>query len=583
VVIRRAALLALLALAASPAAASAHATLEGTVPARGASLKTAPAQVEFRFDESVEATFGALRVFDGAGRQVQVGNAFHPGGRGEVVAVKLQPGLKDGTFTATYRVISADGHPVSSGFVFAIGAAGTAGRTVDQLLAGEGTGPVTNSAFAAVRAVQYGAIALGLGALAFLLLCWLPALRAVAGGGSDWQAASDAFAFRIQRLLVLAGVAGILSGVAALVLQGAVGQGSTFWDAAKPDVVDEVLGTRFGTAWGLGALAWAAALLALAIQRPLPRLRPASVGATGLALPGPRVLALAVPLLALALLPAMGGHASVQSPVALLLGANVLHVLAMSAWLGGIAVLVLALRAATARLEPGERGRLLAAVVGRFSTLAGVAIAVLLASGIVQALVEVRTFPHLLDTAFGRAVLIKIGAALGIVALGYVNRRRLLPKLRGAASPARAGVLLRRTLRSELALGLVALGATGALSTYAPSIAVSSGPYATNAILGPARLEVTVDPAMAGPNQLHLYLFDRRSGAPFEQTKELRITAALPSKGIAPIAMTAHVAGPGHFVVDGATFAVKGKWTIAIVDRVSDFDEFQTRFTAPIQ
>lgn len=581
--IRRAAVLALLVLAVAPAAASAHATLEGTVPARGAQLSRAPAQVEFRFDESVEATFGALRVFDTEGRPVQEGETFHPGGEGDVVAVKLQRGLKDGTYTATYRVISADGHPVSSGFVFSVGDAGPATRSVDSLLSGESTGRITDSAFAVVRAIQYAAIALGLGTLAFLLLCWLPALRAVAGGDATWQAASDAFAFRAQRILVAAALAGLLSGVAALVLQGAVGQGSTFWVALKPDVVNEVLGTRFGTAWGLGALAWAVALLALAIQRPLPRMRPASVGATGLALPGPRVIALALPLVALAFLPAMGGHASVQSPVALLLGANVLHVLAMSAWLGGIAMLVLALRAATAQLDPGDRARLLASTVGRFSTLAGIAIAVLLATGIVQGIVEVRTFPHLLDTAFGRAVLIKVVVALGIVALGYVNRQRLLPQLRTATTPGHAGVLLRRTLKTELLLGAIALGATGALSTYAPSIAVSSGPYATSAIIGPARLEVTVDPAKVGPNQLHLYLFDRKTGAPFDQTKELRVTAALPGKGIAPIAMTPHVAGPGHFVVDGATLAVKGKWTMTVVDRVSDFDEYQTRFTAPIE
>ena len=63
-------------------------------------------------------------------------------------------------------------------------------------------------------------------------------------------------------------------------------------------------------------------------------------------------MAPAVPLVALACLPALGGHAGVQSPVAVLLPANVLHVAAMSAWLGGIAMLVLTLRAATARLEP---------------------------------------------------------------------------------------------------------------------------------------------------------------------------------------------------------------------------------------
>jgi copper transport protein len=144
-------------------------------------------------------------------------------------------------------------------------------------------------------------------------------------------------------------------------------------------------------------------------------------------------------------------------------------------------------------------------------------------------------------------------------------------------------VLLRRTLRFELALGLAALAATGALSSYAPSVAESSGPYATTVNVGPARLEVTVDPARVGPNQLHLYLFDRKTGAAFEQTKELRVTAAMPAKRIAAITLSPHIAGPGHYVVDGASLAVAGDWTITVVDRVSDFDEYQTRFTVPIK
>ena len=207
----------------------------------------------------------------------------------------------------------------------------------------------------------------------------------------------------------------------------------------------------------------------------------------------------------------------------------------------------------------------------------------LLLSGVVQAIVEVGSFSALLDSAFGRAVSLKIVVALGIIGLGYVNRQRLLPALRTATTPGRTGVLLRRTLRFELALGLTAIAITGALSSYAPSVAESSGPYATTVNVGPARLEVTVDPARVGPNQLHLYLFDRKTGAAFEGTKELRATAAVPSKQIAPITLSPHIAGPGHYVVDGAALAVAGDWTISIVVRVSDFDEYETRFTVPIK
>jgi copper transport protein len=564
----RALALALVTLALLPASALAHATLQATAPERGAKLDAPPGQVEFRFDEAVEASFGALRVFDSKGQEVQSGKAFHPGGKGAEIAVKLKPGLGDGTYTATYRVVSADGHAVSSGFVFTVGDAAAPAESLDQLLAGGGTGPVTNAALAIARGFQYAAIALGLGALIFFLVVW--------------RASSRAFTARLERIVLVAAVVGFLSAFAALVLQGAVGQGGTFWAAARPDTVREVLGTRFGRAWGLDALAWLLVLAALTLRPLRPRGdAPAAPAATA------RLAALVIPLFALVLLPSFGGHTSVQSPVAILLPANILHVLAMSAWLGGIAVLVLALRSATSELEPGARTPLLAGVVGRFSALASIALPVLLLSGVLQAIVEVRSFSALLDSAFGRSVLIKVVIALGIVALGYINRQELVPALRKAAagntSPGRAGVLLRRTLRFELALGLAALAATGALSSYAPSVAESSGPYATTVNVGPARLEVTVDPARVGPNQLHLYLFDRKTGAAFEQTKELRVTAAMPAKRIAAITLSPHIAGPGHYVVDGASLAVAGDWTITVVDRVSDFDEYQTRFTVPIK
>jgi copper transport protein len=462
----RALALALAALALLPATAGAHALLEGTMPERGARLDAAPEQVGLRFSEPVEAEFGAVRVFDSSGREVQEGRTFHPGGRGAEVAVRLRSGLGEDGYTVTYRVISADSHPVSGGFVFVVGDAPAPSTTVGELLGDDDTGAVIGTAFGVARAVQFASIALGLGALIFALFCWLPGLRATAGAGAGWEAASTAFSGRLRALLLIAAAAGALSAVVAIVLQGAVAGGTGVGAALDPDVIGDVLGTRFGVFWAFGVAAWLLVGVLAAAPRPVPVLRPAAVGATGLALPPTtRLAALAVPLTALAALPALGGHASVQSPAALLTPANILHVIAMSAWLGGVAVLVLVLRAATARLEATERTRLLAAVVARFSALAGVAIAVLLASGIVQGLVEVRTVPNLVETAFGRAVLIKIVLFAGIVALGWVNRRRLLPALARAARegepPGHAGLLLRRTLRAELALGLRALGRRG--------------------------------------------------------------------------------------------------------------------------
>ena len=118
-----------------------------------------------RFSEPVEAEFGAVRVFDSGGREVQAGRTFHPGDRSAEVAVRLRDGLGEDGYTVTYRVISADSHPVSGGFVFVVGDAPAPATTVGELLGDDDTGPVTGTAFGIVRAVQFGAIALALGAV----------------------------------------------------------------------------------------------------------------------------------------------------------------------------------------------------------------------------------------------------------------------------------------------------------------------------------------------------------------------------------------------------------------------------------
>jgi copper transport protein len=579
-----------LAAVAAPAA-SAHAQLEGSAPARGASLAAGPERVVLRFDEPVEVAFGSLRVFDARGEQVEEGEPFHPGGNGRAVAVRLRGGLADGGYTVTFRVVSADSHPISGGFVFAVGSGAAPARTVDELLAGQDAGPVTRVAFAVARAVEFGAIAVGLGALAVLLLAWLPGLRAAVDatdGLEAWQAASAAFARRLRGLLMAAAAAGALAGAAALGLQAATAGGTSFW-AALGDLT-AVLETRFGLVWGLGIAAWAA-VLALAAARPagVPAFRPATVGAAGAALQraGPWVAALAVPLLALALLPGLGGHAGVQSPVAVLLPANVVHVLAASAWIGGLAVLVAALPRATRELAPAGRTRLLATVLPRFSTLALAAVLALLAGGILQSLLMLTAVDDLLDTAFGRAILIKAGLVALLLGAGALHRRRILPALErtaaAGASPGRPGVLLRRVLRTEVALGVAALTVTGALAGYAPAGAQPVGPFSGSATLGPARAELTVEPARAGANEIHLYLFDRRDGRQYDAPVEVRIEAALPDRRIEPLELAAAKAGPGHYVVTGAALSPPGDWRLEVMARVSAFDELRTRFQVPIR
>ena len=621
----RALLLALVALAIAAPAASAHATLEATTPARGAAMKAEPTQVVFRFNEPVEGTFGAVRVFDAKGARVDDNHVGHPGGAGERIAVGLRSGLADGAYTATYRVVSADGHTVSGGFVFDIGAAGAVpGASVADLLDGATSGPQTAFAMSAVKAVGYLAIAVALGGMLFLALVWGPALRAAALPG-----AAAPFARRATRVLVLSAAVGAASTAAGIVLEGATAAGTTFWGALDSRIVDDVLQTHFGAMWAVRLGAWlllgtglaVAALRRVPVTVAVPSAAPAALrpavavaggagpnpaGVRGSAQPGgpplpdaPRarnlpggpaaVIGFGIVGCALALTPALAGHAHTQSPVALLVPADVIHVVAMSAWLGGLVYLLFAVPAATRTLDPAGRTRLLAATLQRFSPLALVSVLALAATGTIQALVEVRHLDALTSTAFGRAVLIKIALLTVLIGLGAVNRRRVVPALRrlaaGGAAPGDAGRLLRRTLRAEVLLILVVLGVTGALTSYAPPIAASAstGPVNVSERMGPLDLQMTVDPARTGPNQVHLYLLRATDGAPFTGTKELTVKATLPSRAIGPLALTMHRAGPGHYVADAVTLSPGGDWKLAVTDRVSDFDEYTATVKAAVR
>jgi copper transport protein len=588
--------LAAVAAAALPAAASAHAMLERTEPLRGVVTKQQPKRVAFYFSEPVETVFSAVRVFNAKGERADDNHVVHPGGRPSVVAVGLKPELADGSYTATYRVISADGHPVSGGFVFSNGKAGPPPRkTVADLTQGGGSTRPTSVSFTAARAFQYAAIALALGGLLFVFTAWFGGLREAAPVAGA-EESSLAFARRARSLILLAVVAGIVSGLAGILLQGAAAAGVSTWSAARPSIVSNVLQTEFGSIWGIRILVWVllgGLVRILFARESVPVLRPATLSAAGFAL-APRfrnrgqLALLLLPVSFLAVSPALAGHAHTKSPTALLVPTNTAHVVAMSAWIGGLAMILFALPQATKRLEAADRGRLLAGVIVRFSTLAGIAVAILLVTGIVQSLFFVGlSLDNLLHTSYGQAVLVKIGLLVGLLAFGGLNRQVTVPRLRRLAAAGdaagRTGLLLRRAVQAEIALAVVVLGATGVLTGLAPSTGVTKGPYSATTELGPAQLELTVDPARVGQNLVHLYLINARDGTQYDRAKEMTLAWTLPSKNIGPIEVVARRAGPGHYVVTDAALGLSGRWSLTVAARVSEFDAYYSRLKIPIR
>ena len=594
---RPAIVLAALAVAALlPSTAAAHAILEQTQPLRGAVVVKQPKAVSFHFNEAVETVFSAVHVFNNKGNTVDDGHVVHPGGRGSDVAVGLNSNLPDGTYTATYRVISADGHPVSGGFVFSIGKPGAApSKSVADLTQKAAASWPIRIAFDAARALQYLALALALGGLVFIFGPWFGGLRSAAGGSAAWEEASDAFSQRSRALVLGATALGILSGIAGILLQGATAAGVSVASAARPSIVQDVLGTDFGRIWGIRILVWAlfgVAVVALFGWRAVPQLRPATLSADGLALPArfrskPLLLFVLIPFVLLLISPALAGHAHTEDPTWLGVPSNVLHVAGMSAWLGGLVMLLFAVPVATRRLELEDRTRLLAGVVVRFSAIAFIAILVVLASGLAQSFVLVRHLDNALHTDYGHAILIKLGLFVGIIALGGINRQFVVPELRARAAAGSAagetGRLLRRTITIEIFIALAVLATTGVLAGLAPATARPSGPFAKTTTLGPAELQLTVDPARVGNNVVHLYLINAKDGSQYDKVKDLSFAWSEPDKGIGPIVAKGTHAAPGHYVLQSATFGAPGKWKLVVTARVSEFEQLDQELTIPIK
>lgn len=586
-----AAALALGALLASAPSALAHAQLLGTSPASGATVATQPKEVIFEFNQNVGGTLGAVRIYNASGDEVDDLAVSHPQGNEHWMSVGLKPALPDGTYTATYRVVSADTHIVYGGLVFNIGHAEAAPKfTVAGLIGRNESGKVTEVAFGVVRGLDYLAIALLLGGLAFMFLAWRPGFEAVAGAGTEWDAAAHVFDRRMRWVLGVAVALGALVSVLGILLQGASAAGVSLWSSLKATVVESTLEGRFGEAWGVRALDWMLLGVLLTFASATRRNSERETTRAGaVKLPStPRWLlaTIGVAALYLAVTPALSGHASVQSPTAVFFPSDVLHVLAASVWVGGIACLLLALPAATGQLEGPDRSRLLLATLTRFSPVALAAVIVIALSGVVQAYIDVRTLHGLLHSAYGALILVKTFLLLALIGLGWVNRERIIPALGrivgAGASPGETGILVRRTMRGELALMLSVFGVTAALITYAPPIDAASGPFSANTTIGPAELEITVEPAKVGLNTAHLYLIDAKTGAQFTAVKELTATARLPSKDIGPLHLRATVAGPGHYVLSSTVLSPGGTWEIQVVARVSEFNSYSRTVKVPI-
>jgi copper transport protein len=410
-VLARGLVAALLWLAVLPAVAGAHATIVRVTPADRSVVAKQPREVSIRWSEPVDLGPDSVRLLDAAGDTVDTPKAVHIGGDRATAVLKLPPRLEQGTYVVSWRITSADSHPVSGAFSFSIGqpsalvTAGAPGASSGVVKAIDGI----------ARGLSFVGFALAVGGACVLLLLARPPSER----GRQFLAAS------VGALM--------LGSVALLLLQGPYTTGGGLLDAFKPSLLRFSLSTDFG----LALLARIVLTLVFTWLIARPRVSRLALGAC---------------VVALALTWTLTDHSRTGVQPWLGVPAATVHLLAMALWFGGLAALI---------ADPSARSAL-----PRFSRLALGCFVVLGVTGVYLAWRQAGELAALPATEFGRLLLVKSAIVVGVVALAWFSRR---------AVPRLARTVLAEVVLGVVILGVTAglVNAAPARVTYTKPIAVT--------------------------------------------------------------------------------------------------------------
>ncbi|MBQ0900534.1 copper resistance CopC/CopD family protein [Micromonospora sp. U21] len=520
--------------------ASAHAVLQSSSPAASSVVPSGPAEVVLTFSESVRKVPGKIRVIAPDGSRADRGE---PSFDGAAVTIPVDPAGERGTYLVSFRVISADSHPVSGAFTYSVGAPST--PPVDS---GDDSraNPVVGNGVKVARFLGYAGLVLLVGPALVLAALWPRRLSRRGPARLAWTG------------LGLVAVATL----ADLWLQVPYTAGGGLFE-----VTGEGFGSVFGSAFGaahlvrLGLLAAAAFLLRPLLTRPSGR-----TDGIMLAVLGGAAL-LTWPL---------AGHPAASPAPAVSVVVDAVHLGSMAVWLGGLLML-----AGFLLRQADERE--LGAILPIWSRWAALAVSALLLAGTVQALIEVATFDALVNTTYGRLLLAKIGLFALVIAVAAYSRQ-LVRRRTAAQRP----VPVRRAVLVELAVTVVVLGLSATLVQTTPARTAVAEPSGTQAGLFSTTLtsplftlQVELDPAERGNNSMHLYAYGKDDNQPLP-VAEWRATAALPSAGIEPIEVPLLPLTDNHAYGD-VSLPAAGDWQLKITVRTSDIDQATVTATVPIR
>lgn len=574
--------------------ALAHAIVTHSVPDDGAIIGQAPREVRLWFSEPFSPQATQVQLLNDQGT-VLPGVMARADERDPTLLIVSVPQLTEGVYNVIFSTLSAaDGHPTRGHLVFQLrpGATASAGAKVASAAL-----PATAPWEAAVRGLNFAALAALVGALAVNLLLFAPRRMP----RSDLPGVDDALAMARQRIWRWGfawALAGLVIGIALLWMSAellampSVGSGRI---DALIAALKLFLRSSAGAGWvarQLTLVALAAGLLALGRRK------------RGVTTAGSQeratvdVLAWAAAVLAVLLLviQALSGHAiAVRSGTGLSVLVDTLHLLAASLWVGGLlslAVGVLPL-ALPGRGTPGYDA-LMHAAWAPFGALAALSMGVLVASGLLNTSKEIVSVDGVLATIYGRTLIIKLALVALVALVGLLNSIALHPRLSAPLAarlrrpPGWRPVSLQRLpllIGVELATAMLVLLATGLLTSSpppnGPEFAPPQGPAgSTSAVrqIDDLNIVFQAKPNRPGDNVFVVDVASTRRPAP---APILRVILRFTYQGqqVGVVTANAQQITENKYELSGPQLSLAGPWRVDVAvrrkgleDSVASFD-----------
>lgn len=537
-------IVAVLLLAVEPA--SAHGYILRSIPENRAVLERAPARLQYWFSEDLEPDFSSVTLRD------QTGAVLAEGGMDAVnralMTLRVPAGLPDGAYIVELRLaFASDGHVVTERRVFFVGSevGGVTGAT---------SGYTVLPLEVVWRVLLMASTLLIFGTAVLYSVVLVPAW-----GSESFRAGGlpPRVMWMLNAVLIGGLAAAVLANVLALLQQSMV-----FFNAGLTEVIAQNLwsvvriGSRFGDVWTVRMLLLVLVGLLLALTLRYRADYPQLVGAFWNAI----AWALALVLGTFSITAHAAG--SLLWPwVAVTV--DWLHTLAVGAWVGGLAALVIVLPVALRPYAGDARREALLAVLRRFSRLAVGALALVVTTGIYSASNWIYTPAELTGTAWGGALLVKVLLVGGLALLGALHHMSANPE-RFQRWAGRLGGLV--TLRLEVGAALAALVAVAVLSaTPVPEPAfleeAPPAPQAEQTVDG-LTVQMLLSPGGPGINSYDTVL--TRGNTPVDDAL-VRLQVVNPARDWRGTPHVVDSAGDGLYIAAGDEMRDAGRW-LAVYD-----------------